>query len=104
MTDEPEAEQVDDTDALRARIEELETEASTLRIDGLRAQIAHERNLPAAAARLLTGTTAEEIEAAADALAELRRDATPAPVVPSEGSSPENINSQAEVLRHIWGR
>lgn len=86
------------------RLAEIERENAELKSAKTRAEVAAAKGVPAA---LLTGSTQEELEAAADALIAFRGDA-PAPRlhIPNEGKSPEGalgIQSDLEFANFLTG-
>lgn len=74
---------------LTERLQSLESENSTLKLDKLRSDVASAKGLPAKWAKRLTGTTREELEADADDLAETLP--APAPNVPLSQKPRENL-------------
>lgn len=68
------------------RLQEAERRASESEAKALRAEIAATKGVPVA---LLSGTTQEELEAAAEALLAFRGEAIKPPVIPGQGKQPE---------------
>jgi hypothetical protein len=84
-----------------ARAEAAEKRAAELEAKALRSDVAAEKGVPAA---LLTGSTKEELEAAADALIAFRGEKPSNPlVVPKEGSSPASQpSSDSEFVKTLF--
>ena len=70
------------------RLAAAEKRAAELETKALRAEVANAKGVPAA---LLTGSTQEELEAAADALIAFRGETATGPYVPAEGKSPQAL-------------
>lgn len=87
--DELEAAKKTAEERLTERLQSLESENNTLKLDKLRADVASAKGLPAKWAKRLTGTTREELEADADDLAETLPQ--PAPNVPLSQKPRENL-------------
>lgn len=82
------------------RANTLESEAKQARLDALRARTASAKGVPEA---LLTGSTQEELDAAADALLAFRGPAGPASSGPNpsgNGGAPARTFSQAQLSNH----
>lgn len=75
------------TDAEKAqeRLDAAEKRASELELKATRAEVAAAKGVPAA---LLSGSTQEELEAAADALIAFKGTQAKGPVIPSQGAAP----------------
>lgn len=67
------------------RAEAAEKRAAELELKSLRAEIAADKGVPVA---LLSGSSQEEIEAAAEALIKFKGDAGKGPVIPGQGKTP----------------
>jgi DNA repair exonuclease SbcCD ATPase subunit len=76
------------TEAQKAqeRLEAAEKRAAELELKATRAEIAATKGVPAS---LLNGSTAEELEAAADALIAFRGEVPKGPIVPGQGRQPD---------------
>lgn len=75
------------TEAQKAqeRLEAAEKRATELELRSIRAEVAAATGVPS---ELLTGSTQEELEAAAEALIKFRGDKPNGPVIPSQGKTP----------------
>lgn len=79
-----------ETQKSQERLEAAEKRAAELELRSIRAEVAAAKGVPAA---LLTGSTQEELEAAADALIEFRGEQKPPSLhIPAEGSAPVALN------------
>jgi hypothetical protein len=86
------------------RLAAAEKKAAEAEAKALRAEVANSKGVPAG---LLSGSTLEELEAAADALIEFRDKSKPgAPVVRGQEKSPANIpaSEEREAARKLFGK
>lgn len=85
-----------------AEIEALAAERDSAVAALLRHQVRVEKKLPAESLEFLTGSTREELEEQAEAMAAvLALSRPPAPIVPSEGTAPARVNSPYLQARRI---
>lgn len=91
----------DQYDTVFAELEQTKTELSTERAVSTRALVAAAKGVPEA---LLTGSTKEELESAADALIAFRGEqASTSLVVPTEGTSPlPQINVDKQFAKNLF--
>ncbi|MDV8013239.1 hypothetical protein R4P70_18180 [Rhodococcus sp. IEGM 1241] len=85
-----------------AEIEAVTAERDSAVAALLRHQVRVEKKLPAESLEFLTGGTREELEEQAEAMAAvLALSRPPAPIVPSEGTAPDRVNSPDLQARRI---
>lgn len=72
------------------RVAAAEKRAAELELRSIRAEVAAAKGVPA---NLLSGSTQEELEAAADALIAFRGEAPKGPVVPGQGKTPDRAGA-----------
>jgi hypothetical protein len=91
-----------DLELAQQRAEQAEAKAAEVELRAIRAEVAATKNVPA---DLLTGSTKEEIEAAADRLIEFRGAKTPVGVhLPNQDKSPQKQASAiGETARKLFG-
>jgi len=82
------------TEAQKAqeRLDAAEKRAAELEIKATRAEVAAAKGVPV---ELLTGSTQEELEAAAEALIAFKGEPAKGPVIPSQGAMPANTPGDA---------
>ena len=90
--------QVEDPAEIEAVTAERDSAVAAL----LRHQVRVEKKLPAESLEFLTGGTREELEEQSEAMAAvLALSRPPAPIVPSEGTAPDRVNSPDLQARRI---
>lgn len=75
------------------RLAAAEKRAAELESQVARAEVAAAKGVPA---ELLTGSTREELEAAADALIKFKGEQAKGPVIPSQGDTPKSAPANAD--------
>ena len=82
------------------RLAKLEDDLEAERLGRVRAEVAAEKKVPA---ELLSGSTREDLEAAADALIQFKGETPRMPVVPGEGRQPAQKKTTADLFAEAIG-